>query len=80
MKMKGAGGADGGHNCMIKRGSKEQSKALAMMANMLATLEVIPGKWKLTVMLPAYKKGDIMSTSNYRPIGLSRYSTRCTNA
>ncbi len=57
MKMKGAGGEDGVQNCMIKRGSKELNKALTLMANILATLEVVPDKSKLTVMVPAYKEG-----------------------
>ena len=56
MKMKGAGGEDGVLNSMIKRGSKELNKALRLMANILATLEVIPDKWKLIIMVPAYKK------------------------
>ena len=71
MKMKGAGGDEGVLNCMIKRGSKELNKAITLMANILASLEVVPDKWKLTVMVPAYKKGDRMSTRNYRPIGLT---------
>ena len=71
MKMKGAGGEDGVLNSMIKRGSKELNKALRLMANILATLEVIPDKWKLIIMVPAYKKGDRTATSNYRPIGLT---------
>ena len=69
MKMKTASGDDEVTPEMIKRGSKELRIALADMANMLARMETIPDSWRLTVIIPAYKKGDRMRSVNYRPIG-----------
>ena len=55
---------------MLKTGIQEIDHAILSLLNACFLLEAVPAHWKVVPVLPVYKKGCPLTTSNYRPIGL----------
>jgi hypothetical protein len=49
---------------------KELAKPLSMIANISLTTGIHPEKLKIAKIIPFFKKGSKLKTSNYRPISL----------
>ena len=63
-----------GHDQISSRILKEIkyiiSEPLALLTNQVINTSIFPTKLKLAKVIPLYKKGDISSIENYRPISL----------
>ena len=49
---------------------KSSSKALEIIFNKSISTNTFPANWKLAVIIPVYKKGDIYNMANYKPISM----------
>ena len=58
-------------SCKILKEIKDIiSEPLALLTNQVFNTSIFPAKLKLAKVIPLYKKGDIFSIENYRPISL----------
>ena len=58
-------------SCKILKEIKDIiSEPLALLTNQVFNTSIFPAKLKLAKVIPRYKKGDIFSIENYRPISL----------
>ena len=55
---------------LLKITCKSISKPLSALFNKSLQTATFPSKWKQSLVLPLFKKGDKSSVSNYRPISL----------
>ena len=46
----------------------ELSKSLTLITNQMVTTGVFPDSFKISKIIPLFKKGDSLLLSNYRPI------------
>ena len=70
MDNKSSSGYDGLSNKIIKTIKNEISKPLTLIINQMITSGIFPDDLKIAKIIPLYKKGDIHSITNYRPISL----------
>ena len=70
MDNKSSSGYDGLSNKIIKTIKNEISKPLTLIINQMITSGIFPDDLKIAKIIPLYKKGDINSITNYRPISL----------
>ena len=63
-------GPDGINNRILRECSRELSHPLCFLINHSISLGIFPETWKYAVLSAIYKKGDVSSVSNYRPISL----------
>ena len=70
MDNKSSSGYDGLSNKIIKTIKNEISKPLTLIINQMITSGIFPDYLKIAKIIPLYKKGDINSITNYRPISL----------
>ena len=65
-----ASGDDGISHKMLKGVSKSVSKPLCILMNRSFSEGIFPDTWKLSNVIPIFKKGDKSQPSNYRPVAL----------
>ena len=53
---------------MVKYIKNEISKPLTLIMNQMLDLGIFPSGIKMSKILPIFKKGDVNSLNNYRPI------------
>ena len=70
MENKSSSGYDGISNKMLKYIKKEISKPLTLKINKMLDSGIFPSGLKIEKILPIFKKGDVNSLNNYRPISL----------
>ena len=63
-------GHDGISNKLLKVLKFELSKSLTLIINQMITTGVFPDSFKISKIIPLFKKGDSSLLSNYRPISL----------
>ena len=63
-------GPDGINNRILRECSRELSHPLCFLLNHSLSLGIFPETWKDAMVCAIYKKGDMSSVSNYRPISL----------
>ena len=63
-------GPDGINNRILRECSRELSHPLCFLLNHSLSLGIFPATWKDAMVCAIYKKGDMSSVSNYRPISL----------
>ena len=56
---------------MLKELSHELAPALTALYNQSLSSQAIPDEWKHAFISPVFKKGDVHSPSNYRPVSLT---------
>ena len=61
---------DGINNRILRECSRELSHPLCFLLNHSLSLGIFPETWKDAMVCVIYKKGDMSSVSNYRPISL----------
>ena len=59
--------------------SYELSIPLTLLFNKSLSLGVCPNKWKLSFIVPIFKKGDPTDKENYRPISITSIISRVLN-
>ena len=65
-----ATGPDGISNRLLKEASVPIAEPLSHLLNFSLSLGTFPDDWKLTNVIPIFKKGDSMLCTNYCPISL----------
>ncbi len=65
-----ATGPDNISNKLLKEASVPIAEPLSYLFNFSLSLGTFPDAWKLTNVIPIFKKGDTMLCTNYRPISL----------
>ena len=65
-----ATGPDGISPKMLREAATRLAKPLTRLINMSLVCKQFPDSWKLTNVLPLYKKNEKTSINNYRPISL----------
>ncbi|XP_023247234.1 uncharacterized protein LOC111643501 [Copidosoma floridanum] len=70
LKKRKAAGCDDISNEVWKHGGPKLSKRLMFMLKKIWAGEGLPEDWKLAVVVPLYKKGDVNEEKNYRGISL----------
>ena len=68
LKSKKAPGADGILNEMLKTAHPFITKQLELLFNAIFTSPVFPDIWRIQILNPLHKKGDIYQPENYRGI------------
>ena len=69
MENKSSSGYDGISNKMLKYIYKI-SKPLTLNINQMLDSGIFPSRLNISKILPIFKKGDVNSLNNYRPISL----------
>ena len=67
----GSMGPDSIHPILLKRCSNALSYPLYLLFNKSLTSATVPNSWKLSNVVPIYKKGSPSDPLNYRPISLT---------
>ena len=70
LENKSSSGHDGISNKLLKVLQFELSKSLTLIINQMITTGVFPDLFKISKIIPLFKKGDSSLLSNYRPISL----------
>ena len=70
LENKSSSGHDGISNKLLKMLKFELSKPLNLIINQMITTGVFPDSFKISKIIPLFKKGDSSLLSNYRPISL----------
>ena len=70
MDNKSSSGYDMFSNKIIKAIKNEISKPLTLIINQMLESGIFPDSLKIAKIIPLYKKGNINSITNYRPISL----------
>ena len=70
LENKSSSGRDGLVNKLLKLLKFELSKSLTLIINQMITTSVFPDSFKISNIIPLFKKGDSPLLSNYRPISL----------
>ena len=70
LPSKAATGIDNISVTMLKKSPMAVMRALEIIFNKSIISEHFPETWKHAIVTPVYKKGDVFSPSNYRPISL----------
>ena len=70
LENKSSSGHDGISNKLLKVLKFELSKSLTLIINQMITTGVFPDSFKISKIIPLFKKGDSSLLSNYRPISL----------
>ena len=70
MENKSSSGYNGISNKMLKYIKKEISKPLTQIINQMVDSGIFPSGLKISKIFPIFKKGDVNSLNNYRPISL----------
>ena len=70
LENKSSSGHDGISNKLLKVLKFELSKPLTLIINQMITTGVFPDSFKISKIIPLFKKGDSSLLSNYRPISL----------
>ena len=70
MDNKSSSGYDMFYNKIIKAIKNEISKPLTLIINQMLESGIFPDSLKIAKIIPLYKKGNINSITNYRPISL----------
>lgn len=72
MKKKKAAGIDEIPMKAWMFGGKAVSKSLLDLMNQIWKEEIIPEEWRISVVVPVYKKGDQKKAENYRGIVITQ--------
>ena len=64
-------GPDGIHNTLLKRCAQSLVAPLVILISKSLTTTVIPMQWKISQVVPIFKKGRKAEPLNYRPVHLS---------
>ena len=70
LENKNSSGHDGVSNKLLKSMTCSVSKSLTIIINQMITTGIIPDAFKVSNVMPIFKKGDCSHMSNYRPISL----------
>ena len=70
LESKKSCGRDGISNTLLKVIKVSISQSLTIMNNQILTTGIFPDTFKLSKVIPLYKKGDSSLLVNYRPISL----------
>ena len=70
LENKSSSGHDGISNTLLKVLKFELSKSLTLIINQMITTGVFPDSFKISKIIPLFKKGDSSLLPNYRPISL----------
>ena len=63
-------GKDGMSNNLLKLIKNEICESVTLIINQSLTTGIFPNKLKIAKVIPLFKKGDIYTFDNYRPISL----------
>ena len=67
---KNSAGHDGISNTLLKTIKNDISQSLTIIINQMLTIGIFPDAFKLSKVIPLFKKGDSSLLVNYRPISL----------
>ena len=70
MENKNSSGHDGISNTLLKTIKNDISQSLTIIINQMLTTGIFPDAFKLSKVIPLFKKGDSSLLVNYRPISL----------
>ena len=70
MKSRKSPGPDKITNVMLKCGGDELMTELSHLYSMIMSTGEVPQKWKSSITIPIYKKGEKIDPRNYRGMGL----------
>ena len=70
LENKSSSGHDGISNKLLKLVKNELKKPLTLIINQMITTGIFPESFKISKIIPLYKKGDHSLLTNYRPISL----------
>ena len=70
LENKNSSGHDGISNKLLKLIKCSLSKSLTIIMNQMITTGIVPDAFKVSKVMPIFKKGDCSLMSNYRPISL----------
>ena len=70
LENKSSSGHDGISNKLLKSIKCSVSKSLTIIFNQMITTGIFPDAFKVSKVIPIFKKGDCSFMSNYRPISL----------
>ena len=70
LENKNSSGHDGISNKLLKSIKCSVSKSLTIIINQMITTGIFPDAFKVSKVMPIFKKGDCSLMSNYRPISL----------
>ena len=70
LKNKNSSGHDGISNTLLKIIKNDISQSLTIIINQMLTTGIFPDAFKLSKVIPLFKKGDSSLLVNYRPISL----------
>ena len=64
-------GPDEAHPLLLKSCSSELARPLSIIFNRSLQEGVVPATWKVSTVVPIFKKGTRYDPSNYRPVSLT---------
>lgn len=70
LKNRKSPGQDGIPNELLKYGGHQLTNELLKLINKIVSSHTIPNKWRTSIMIPLFKKGDRREPRNYRGINL----------
>ena len=70
LQNKNSSGHDGISNKLLKTIEGDISQSLTIIINQMLTTRIFPNDFKLSKVIPLFKKGDFSLLINYRPISL----------
>ena len=71
LKPHKASGPDRLPNRILKEPALELAQSLTALYNQSLSTQVLPEDWKRAFISPVYKKGDVHTQGNYRPVSLT---------